>query len=102
MTLNQTIASLKRRKRVLILEEENPTYNLILMAHNLGKDFLDEMRSRKELTDIKTIYKSKKGLDLNVKVEAALPANSVIFMMDGDPVAAWIGGKLKLITRRRQ
>ena len=101
MTINQTIAALKRRQRVKILEEENPTYNLILTAHNLGKDFLDEMRSREELADIKSIYKSKKGLDLNVKVESALPANSVVFMMDEDPVAAWIGGKIKLITRKK-
>ena len=102
MTLNQTIAVLKRRKRVKIREEENPTYNVILMSHKMSKDFLDEIRKRKELEDIKTIHISKKGLDLNVKVEASLPANSVIFMKDGDPVAAWIGGRIKLMTKRKK
>lgn len=101
MTLNQTIAALKRRKRILIQEKKNPTYNQLVIAHKLSKDFLDEMRSREELAQIKSLHRSKKGLDLNVKVEAALPANSVIFMMDGDPVAAWIGGKLKLITKKK-
>ncbi len=39
-------------------------------------------------------------LDLKVKVEDSLPANSVIFLKDEDPLAAWISGELKLITRK--
>jgi len=97
MTLNRTIAALKRRQRVKILEKENPTYNVIVIAHNLSKDFLDEMRSRKELADIKSKYPP----GFETRMESSLPANSMIFMQDSAVVAAWIGGKLKLITRKK-
>lgn len=100
MSLAKTIEELKSRKGFLIQKQESPTYNLILMSHEMSKDFLNNVRKKKELEDIKTIQTSKKGLDLNVKVEDSLPANSVIFMKDEDPLAAWIGGELKLITRK--
>ena len=100
MSLAKTIDELKSRKGFLIKKMKNPTYNLILMSHEMSKDFLNNIRKKKELEDIKTIHISKKGLDLNVKVEDSLPANSVIFMKDEDPLAAWISGELKLITRK--
>ena len=101
------IEDLKSIKGYSIQKKKNPTYNVILMSHNMSKDFLNNIRKKKELEDIKTIRISEEGsdlklnhLDLEVKVEAALPANSVIFMKDEDPVAAWISGELKLITRK--
>ena len=107
MSLAKTIDELKSRKGFLIQKMKNPTYNVILMSHNMSKDFLNNIRKKKELEDIKTIRISKEGsdpkldyLDLNVKVEDSLPTNSVIFMKDEDPLAAWIAGELKLITRK--
>ena len=107
MSLAKTIDELKSRKGFLIQKKENPTYNLILMSHEMSKDFLNNIRKKKELEDIKTMRISKKGhdskfdvLDLDVKVEDSLPANSVIFMKNEDPLAAWISGELKLITRK--
>lgn len=98
--LEKIIEELKSRKGYSIQEKKNPTYNLIVMSNEMSKDFLNKIRKKKELEDIKTIHISKKGLDLNVKIEKSLPANSVIFMQDLDPVAAWISGGLKLITRK--
>jgi len=107
MSLAKTIEELKSRKGFLIQKQESPTYNVILMSHDMSKDFLNNIRKKKELEDIKAIRISKIGsdlkvdhLDLNVKVEDSLPANSVIFMKDEDPLAAWISGELKLITRK--
>jgi len=97
----ELIAQLIKQKDLQIVEKENPTYNLILMSHEMSKDFLNEIRKKKELEDIKSIHTSKKGLDLNVKIEEFLPANSVIFMQDSEIAAAWIGGELKLITKKK-
>ncbi len=60
MSLAKTIDELKSRKGFLIQKKENPTYNLILMSHELDKDFLNNVRNKKELEDIKTIWISKK------------------------------------------
>lgn len=108
--LEKITEELKSRKGYSIQKRKNPTYNVILMSNEMSKDFLNNIRKKKELEDIKAIHITKKGsdidstkievLDLNVKIEKSLPANSVIFMKDEDPVAAWISGELKLITRK--
>lgn len=105
--LEKIIEELKSRKGYSIQKKKDPTYNLIVMSNEMSKDFLNNIRKKKELEDIKTMRISKKGedskidvLDLNVKVEDSLPANSVIFLKDEDPLAAWISGELKLITRK--
>lgn len=98
--LEKIIEELKSRKGYSIQKKKDPIYNLIVMSNEMSKDFLNNIRKKKELEDIKTVHISKKGLDLNVKVERSLPANSVLFMKDEDPLAAWIGGELKLITRK--
>jgi len=98
MKLDETIAMLKSRKRTLIKEKENPTYNLIVMSYKVSKDFLSRMRKRKELEDIKCKYPP----GFEIKRNRSLPLNSVIFMQDLEPMAAWIEGKLKLITRKRR
>lgn len=97
----ERIAQLIEQKDLEILEKKDPTYNVILMSHEMSKDFLNNIRKKKELEDIKSLHTSKKGLDLNVKLEAALPANSVIFMQDDEIAAAWIGGELKIITKKK-
>ena len=96
----EVIAQLIAQKDLQILEKKDPTYNVILMSHEMSKDFLNELRKKKELEDIRSIHISKKGIDLNVKLESALPANSVIFMKDDEIAAAWISGELKLITKK--
>jgi len=98
--MRSIIQKLIKQKDLEILEKKDPTYNVILMAHEMSKDFLNKIRKKKELEDIKTIFISKKGIDLNVMLDSDLPANSVIFMKDEDPVAAWIEGELKLITKK--
>jgi len=97
----ERIAQLILQKDLEILEKKDPTYNVILMSHEMSKDFLNNIRKKKELEDIRSIHISKKGLDLNVKLEAALPANSVIFMQDDEIAAAWIAGELKIITKKK-
>lgn len=97
----ERIAQLIQQKDLEIVEKKDPTYNVILMSHEMSKDFLNDIRKKKELEDIRSIHISKKGLDLNVKLEAALPANSVIFMQDDEIAAAWIAGELKIITKKK-
>ncbi|MBA7716731.1 ATP-dependent Clp protease ATP-binding subunit ClpX [subsurface metagenome] len=94
-------------KRFLVTLDvvEHPEGQLEMLLKNpedLDRRERFERAKEKELEDIKTIHIPKKGLDLNVKVESSLPANSVIFMKDGDPVAAWIGGRIKLMTKRKK
>jgi len=97
MTLEKIIEELKSRKRCLVKEEEDPTYNLIVISHTLNKEFLSRMRKKIELRDIKSHYPP----GFETKLNLTLPSDSIIFMKDGDPVAAWIGGKLKLITKKK-
>jgi|GEM_PF-5223413 len=97
MNLDETIAMLKSRTQVLIQTKENPTYNLIVMSHKVSKGFLNRMRKKKELEDIKCKYPP----GFKMKPNRSLPPDSVIFMQDLEPMAAWIEGKLKLITRKR-
>ena len=98
MTLDETIAMLKSRKRTLIQEKKDPTYNLIVMSYKVSKEFLSRMRKKEELEDIKCKYPP----GFETRLNRGLPADSVIYMQDEVPVAAWIGGKFKLITRKRK
>lgn len=97
MKLELVIKELKSRKRCLIQEEKDPTYNLIVISHTLSKEFLSRMRKKIELRDIKSHYPPGFETKLNI----TLPTDSIIFMKDSDPVAAWIGGKLKLMTKKK-
>ena len=98
MKLDETIAMLKSRKRPLIQEKKNPTFNLIVMAYKVNKEFLNRIRKKEELEDIKCKYPS----GFEIKLNRALPFNSVIYMQDEVPMVAWIGGRLKLMTRKKE
>ena len=76
MKLDETIAMLKSRTQVLVQERKNPTYNLIVMSHKVSKVFLNRMRKKKELEDIKCKYPP----GFEIKPNRSLPFNSVIFM----------------------
>lgn len=98
MKLNETITMLKSRKQVLIQEKKNPTFNLIVMAYKVDKKFLNKIRKKEELEDIKCKYPP----GFEIKRNRSLPPNSVMYMQDLEPMAVWIEGKPKLMTRKKE
>ena len=99
MKIDETIAMLKSRKQALIQEKKNPTFNLIVMSFKVSKKFLNNVRKKKELDDI-TCKHQWHSPGFEIKRNRSLPPNSVMYMQDLEPMAAWIEGKLKLITRK--